>query len=397
MAYDDVVIVAAARTPIGKFNGCISDISSYSLGAIVIEEVLRRANVSKESVSEVIMGQVLTAAQGMNPARHAAMKAGLPNHVPACIVNQVCGSGLRSVAMGFQAIKTGDSSVVVAGGQESMSLSPHCVHMRKPTIRNAVLVDSMYEDGLIDCIHECHMGDTAENVAHKFNVTRKQQDEFASLSQAKVAAAQKEGKFKKEIVAVAVKDRKGIEHLIVDDEFPRPETSVETLGRLRTCFNPVGGTPASVTAGNCAGLNDGAAAVLLMSKNEAQKRSLEPMCRIVSWAHVGLDPMVMGTGPVPAILKALSKAGWKTTDVDIYEINEAFAAQCVAIVNELELDPAKVNVNGGSIALGHPLGASGARILVTLLYEMQHRNAKKGVASLCIGGGMGIALCVERS
>ena len=390
----DVVIVAAVRTPIGKFNGSLSDVPSYDLGAIVIQEVLKRANVPKDSVSEVLMGQVLTAGQGMNPARHAALKAGLPNSVPACTINQVCGSGLRVVAMGFQAIRSGDASIVVAGGQESMSLSPHCVHMRKPTINNTTLVDSMYKDGLTDCVHNCHMGDTAENVAHKFSVTRKEQDEFACTSQQKAAAA--EGKFRSEIISVPVKDRKGIEHLVSEDEFPRPDTTVEVLNRLRTSFTPVEKTPATVTAGNSAGINDGAAAVLMMAKCEAEKRSLQPMCSVVSWAHVGIDPLIMGTGPIPAITKALSKAGWKSNEVDLFEINEAFAAQSVAVLRELKLDPKKVNVNGGSIALGHPLGASGTRILVTLLYEMQRRNARKGVASLCIGGGMGIALCVER-
>ena len=396
MADDEVVIVAAARTPIGKFCGSLSSISVHLLGSIVIKEVLKRAAVAEEDVSEVIFGNVLTAGQGMNTARHASLEAGLPYTTPACTINQVCGSGLRAVAMGFQSIKCGDASIVVAGGQESMSQSAHCIHIRNGVRGNKDMVDTMYEDGLKDCIHKCMMGETAENVAKKYNISREEQDKYAFSSQYKAASAIKEEKFKKEIVAVAVKDRKGIVHEISEDEFPRPNTTVEGLSRLKPAFLPANDLSGTVTAGNSSGVNDGAAAVLLMTENEAKKRSLIPMCRIVSWAHSGVDPLLMGTGPIPAIKKAISKAGWDIKDIDIFEINEAFASPSVAVMKELGIDPLKVNVNGGSIALGHPIGASGTRILVTLAHEMLARKAKKGLAALCIGGGMGVALCVER-
>ena len=397
MSVNDIVVVSAARTPIGKFCGAFSDTPSYALGAVVIEEVLKRANVSKNDVSEVIFGQVLTAGQGMNPARHASLKAGLPHSIPACTINQVCGSGLRVVAMACQAIRSGDSNVIIAGGQENMSLSPHCVHMRKPSGHgDAKLRDTMYSEGLTDPIHQCHMGDTAENVVSKYKLSRKEQDEYACASQQKAAAAIKQGKFKKEIVPVSVVGKKGVVSIVAEDEFPRPDTTLEVLGRLRAAFTPAGDTSGSVTAGNSSGVNDGAAAVLLMTEKEAKNRSLKPLCHIASWAHAGVDPLIMGTGPVPAVKKALDKAGWDINDVDLFEINEAFAAPSLAVMRDLEVDSNKVNVHGGSIALGHPLGASGTRILVTLIHAMEDRNVTKGVAGLCIGGGMGIAICVQR-
>ena len=398
MSTINVVIVSGVRTPIGKFCGSFSDIPAHELGAAVIEEVLSRGNVSKNDVSEVIFGQVLTAGQGMNPARHATLKAGLPHTVPACTINQVCGSGLRSVAMGYQAIKSGDASIVVAGGQENMTLSPHCIHIRAPTIRGEKnIIDTMDSDGLTDCIHKCSMGDTAENIACKYNLSREAQDKFALSSQIKAANAVAEQRFKKEIIPILIKDRKGVVHQITTDEYPRPNTTLETLARLRPVFQPPdNSSPGTVTAGNASGLNDGAAALLLMSEQEALRRSLNIMCHIKSWAHAGVDPLLMGTGPVPAVLKAVSKAGWKLSDIDLFELNEAFASQSLAVLSELKVDESKVNVNGGSIALGHPLGASGARILVTLLHEMERRDVRKGVAALCVGGGMGVAMCVER-
>ncbi|CAK8686418.1 unnamed protein product [Clavelina lepadiformis] len=396
----EVVIVSAARTAIGNINGALSTLPAHQLGSVVIAEVLKRAKLLPAEVSEVILGQVLTAGQGMNPSRHAAVLAGLPVSVPTCLINQVCGSSIRAVAIASQAIKCGDASVVVAGGQESMSLAPHCVHMRRGISLGAVnLIDSMMEDGLTDCFHKCSMGSTAETVASQWKISREEQDAFALSSQRKAGQAQKEGKFKKEIVSVMVKSKRS-EVTFEEDEFPKPNSDMESLAHLKPVFvSPADkekGIIGTVTPGNATGLNDGAAAVVVMSLEEAKKRSLPTLGKIASWAHVGVDPLIMGTGPISAIRKAVSKAGWKLEDVDLFEINEAFASQSLAIVRELGIDMDKVNVNGGSIALGHPLGASGARCLVTLLYAMEGRGSKKGVVSLCIGGGMGIAMCIER-
>jgi acetyl-CoA C-acetyltransferase len=388
----DVVIVAAARTPVGAFNGGLSSLKAHELGKIAITEALKRAKVDPKEVNEVILGQVLTAGQGMNPARQASIAAGLPIETTAYGINQVCGSGLRAVAEGFKAIKVGDSRIVVAGGQESMSLSPHATHLRNGTkMGPAELVDTMIRDGLWDAFNGYHMGNTAENVAQKWQITREQQDEFALASQQKAEAAMKAGKFKDEIVGVTVKGRKG-DQVIDTDEHPRHGTTLDALQKLRPAFSKDG----TVTAGNASGINDGAAALVLMSAEEAQKRGLKPLARIASWATAGVDPAVMGSGPIPASKKALEKAGWKAADLDLVEANEAFAAQACAVNKDIGWDPVKVNVNGGAIALGHPIGASGARVLTTLLHEMQRRDAKKGLATLCIGGGMGIALCVER-
>jgi acetyl-CoA C-acetyltransferase len=388
----DVVIVGAARTPIGAFNGGLSSLPAHELGKIALTEAMRRANVDPKEVSEVVLGHVLTAGAGMNTARQAALAAGLPVETTAYAVNQVCGSGLRAVAEGFKAIRVGDSRIVLAGGQESMSLSPHCAHLRAGTkMGNAELVDTMIKDGLWDAFNGYHMGNTAENVAQKWQITREQQDEFAAASQQKAEAAQKAGRFKDEIVPVKIQTRKG-ETVVDTDEHPRHGTTLEALMKLRPAFDKNG----TVTAGNASGINDGAAALVLMSAEEAQRRGLKPLARIVSWATAGVDPKVMGSGPIPASRKALEKAGWKAADLDVVEANEAFAAQACAVNKDLGWDAGKVNVNGGAIALGHPIGASGARILVTLLHEMQHRQAKKGLATLCIGGGMGIAMCVER-
>jgi acetyl-CoA C-acetyltransferase len=388
----DVVIVSAARTPIGSFNGGLSTLPAHELGKIAITEALRRASVEPKEVSEVVFGHVLTAAGGQNTARQAAIAAGLPVETTAYVVNQVCGSGLRTVAEGFKAIRLGDSRIVVAGGQESMSLAPHAMHLRNGTkMGNAELVDTMIKDGLWDAFNGYHMGNTAENVAQRWQITREQQDEFAAASQQKAEAAQKAGKFKDEIVPVTIKTRKG-DQVIDTDEHPRHGTTLEALMKLRPAFDKNG----TVTAGNASGINDGAAALILMSAEEAQKRGLKPLARIASWATAGVDPAVMGSGPIPASRKALEKAGWKASDLDLVEANEAFAAQACAVNKDLGWDTSKVNVNGGAIALGHPIGASGARVLVTLLHEMQRRQAKKGLATLCIGGGMGIAMCVER-
>ena len=391
-ATHDVVIVSAARTPIGAFLGAFATVPAHELGAIAIREALTRAKVDPADVDEVVLGQVLTAGQGQNPARQAAMAAGVPVEKTAYLINQVCGSGLRTVALAAQAIRLGDATIMVAGGQENMSLSQHAMNMRTGTKMGAAeLTDTMVKDGLWDAFNDYHMGTTAENVAGQFKLDRTAQDAFAAHSQQKAEAAIKAGKFKDEIVPVTIKTRKG-ETLVDADEYPRAGTTVETLSGLRPAFSKDG----TVTAGNASGLNDGAAALVLMSAAEAKKRGLKPLARIVSWATAGVAPDIMGTGPIPASTKALEKAGWTAGDLDLIEANEAFAAQACAVNQAMKWDAAKVNVNGGAIALGHPIGASGARILVTLLHEMQRSDAKKGLATLCIGGGMGIALCVER-
>jgi acetyl-CoA C-acetyltransferase len=387
-----IVIASAARTPVGAFNGAFVTLPAHELGKVAIGEALARGKVEKVQVSEVILGQILTAGQGQGPARQASVAAGLPVEIPAYGVNMLCGSGLKAVAMGTQAIANGDSKIVVAGGQESMSQAPHCVHLRNGVkMGNADLVDTMIKDGLWDAFNGYHMGNTAENVAQKWQITREQQDEFALSSQNKAEAAQKSGRFKDEIVPVTIKARKG-DVVVSDDEYPRHGATLEALKELRPAFAKDG----TVTAGNASGINDGAAAVVLMSEDEARRRGLTPLARVVSWAQAGVDPAIMGSGPIPASRKALEKAGWKIGDLDLIEANEAFAAQACAVGKDLGWDASRVNVNGGAIALGHPIGASGARILVTLLYEMQKRDAKKGLATLCIGGGMGIAMCVER-
>ncbi|MBP7063793.1 acetyl-CoA C-acetyltransferase [Ferrovibrio sp.] len=388
----DIVIAAAARTPVGSFNGTLSGVPAHYLGQVAIDGALKRAGVAPADVSEVIMGQILTAAQGQNPARQASINAGLPNEVPAWNVNMLCGSGLRAVALGFQAIKNGDSKVVVAGGQESMSQAPHAAYLRAGhKMGDLGFIDTMIRDGLWDAFNGYHMGQTAENVAMQFQITREQQDEFAVKSQNKAEAAQKAGKFKDEIVPVTIKGRKG-DTIVDQDEYIRHGATIEAMKGLRPAFAKDG----SVTAANASGINDGAAAVVLMSAEEAAQRGIKPLARIVSWAQSGVDPKIMGTGPIPASRAALAKAGWSTSDLDLVEANEAFAAQACAVNKELGWDTDKVNVNGGAIAIGHPIGASGARVLVTLLYEMQRRDAKKGLATLCIGGGMGIAMCVAR-
>ncbi len=388
----EIVIAAAARTPVGSFNGAFGALPAHELGKIAVQGAMTRAGVKPEEVDEIILGQILQAGQGQNPARQAAVNAGVPVEKTAFAINQLCGSGLRAVALGYQAIRNGDASIMVVGGQESMSQAPHVAHIRDGVKMGELkFVDSMLKDGLWDAFHGYHMGNTAENVAQKYQITRAEQDAFACASQNKAEAAQKAGRFKDEIVPVTVKTRKG--DVVVDtDEFPRHGTTVEALGKLRPAFSKDG----SVTAGNASGINDGAAAVVLMTADEAKKRGVTPMARIVSWATTGVDPSIMGIGPVTATRKALEKAGWTVKDLDLVEANEAFAAQALAVGKELGLDPAKLNVNGGAIAIGHPIGASGARILTTLLFEMQKRDAKKGLATLCIGGGMGIAMCVER-
>ncbi|MBS4046442.1 MAG: acetyl-CoA C-acetyltransferase [Alphaproteobacteria bacterium] len=388
----DIVIASAARTPVGSFNGALSGVPAHYLGQVAIDGALKRAGVQPNEVSEVIMGQILTAAQGQNPARQASINAGLPVEVPAWGVNMLCGSGLRAVALGFQAVKNGDSAIVVAGGQESMSQAPHAAYLRAGhKMGDLGFVDTMIRDGLWDAFNGYHMGNTAENVAKQFQITRDQQDEFAVKSQNKAEAAQKAGKFKDEIVPVTIKGRKG-DTVVENDEYIRHGATVDAMKALRPAFAKDG----SVTAGNASGINDGAAAVVLMSAEEAKKRGVKPLARIVSWAQSGVDPSIMGTGPIPASREALKKAGWKASDLDLIEANEAFAAQACAVNKDMGWDTDKVNVNGGAIAIGHPIGASGARVLVTLLYEMQRRDAKKGLATLCIGGGMGIAMCVQR-
>jgi acetyl-CoA C-acetyltransferase len=388
----DVVIVAAARTPIGAFNGALSSVPAHDLGKVAIVEALKRAKLDPKEVSEVILGQILSAGAGQNPARQAAINAGIPVERTAYQINQLCGSGLRAVALGFQAIRNGDSEIVVAGGQESMSQAPHCIHLRNGTkMGDAQMIDTMIKDGLWDAFNGYHMGMTAENVAQQWQITRDEQDKFAVASQNKAEAAQKAGRFKDEIVPVTISTRKG-DVVVADDEYPKHGTQLDGLTKLRPAFKKDG----TVTAGNASGINDGAAALVLMSAENAAKRGLKPLARIASWATVGVDPAIMGSGPIPSSRAALAKAGWKAEDLDLIEANEAFAAQACAVNKDLGFDTSKVNVNGGAIALGHPIGASGARVLVTLLHEMQKRGAKKGLATLCIGGGMGIALTVER-
>ncbi|MEJ2623207.1 MAG: acetyl-CoA C-acetyltransferase [Pseudolabrys sp.] len=389
---DDIVIVSAARTPVGAFNGAFANVPAHELGRTAIHAALERAGVEGDRVSEVIMGQILTAGQGQNPARQASINAGIPVESPAWGVNQLCGSGLRAVALGYQAIANGDSDIVVAGGQESMSMAPHCQHLRTGVkMGDFKMIDTMIKDGLWDAFNGYHMGNTAENVAKQWQITREMQDEFAVASQNKAEAAMKAGKFKDEIVPVTIKNRKG--DIVVDtDEYPKAGVTMATVGKLKPAFDKEG----TVTAANASGINDGAAAVVLMKASEAAKLGHTPLARIVSWAQAGVDPAIMGTGPIPASRAALKKAGWSKDDLDLIEANEAFAAQACAVNKDLGWDTSKVNVNGGAIAIGHPIGASGARVLTTLLFEMQKRDAKKGLATLCIGGGMGIAMCVER-
>jgi acetyl-CoA C-acetyltransferase len=389
---DDIVIVGAARTAVGAFNGAFASLPAHELGKVAIKAALERAGIDTPRVSEVIMGQILTAGEGQNPARQASIAAGIPVESPAWAVNQLCGSGLRAVALGYQALLNGDSDIVVAGGQESMSMAPHCAHLRGGVkMGNFEMVDTMIKDGLWDAFNGYHMGNTAENVARQWQITRQQQDEFAVGSQNKAEAAQNAGRFKDEIAPVTIKARKG--DIVVDaDEFPKHGTTLDGISKLRPAFAKDG----TVTAANASGINDGAAAVVLMKASEAAKENRKVLARIVSWAHAGVDPAIMGTGPIPASRAALKKAGWSIGDLDLIEANEAFAAQACAVNKDLGWDTGKVNVNGGAIALGHPIGASGARVLVTLLHEMEKRNARKGLATLCIGGGMGIAMCVER-
>ena len=388
----DIAIVSAVRTPVGAFNGAFAALPAHELGAVAIKAALERAKLAAGDVDEAILGQILTAGAGQNPARQAAVAAGIPVEKTAIQINQLCGSGLRAVALGYQAISVGDSEIVVAGGQESMSQAPHCIHLRNGTkMGDAQMIDTMIKDGLWDAFNGYHMGNTAENVAQKWQITREQQDQFAAASQQKAEAAQKAGKFKDEIVPVTIKTRKG-DVLVDSDEYPKHGTTVEALAKLRPAFDKSG----TVTAGNASGINDGAAVVVLMSAKDADKRGLKPLARIVSWATAGVDPAVMGSGPIPASRAALKKAGWNQQDLDLVEANEAFAAQACAVNKDLGWDANKVNVNGGAIAIGHPIGASGTRVLVTLLHEMQKRGSRKGLATLCIGGGMGIAMCVER-
>ena len=388
---DDIVIASAARTPVGSFNGAFAAVPAHTLGAVAIKAALQRAGVDASEVDEVILGQILTAAAGQNPARQAAVAAGIPVERTAFGINQLCGSGLRSVALAAQQIATGDASIVVAGGQESMTQAPHAQQLRAgQKMGDLALVDTMIRDGLWDAFQGYHMGTTAENVAQKFQITREQQDEFAFNSQRKAGEAMKAGRFRDEIAPVTVKGRKG-DTVVENDEYPKPDTSMEILTKLRPAFAKDG----SVTAGNASGINDGAAAIVVMSGAEASRRGIEPLARIVSWATAGVDPSIMGTGPIPSSRKALQKAGWSIGDLDLIEANEAFAAQACAVNKDLAWDASKVNVNGGAIALGHPIGASGARVLTTLLHEMKRRGAKKALATLCIGGGMGVAMCVE--
>lgn len=388
----EIVIVAAKRTPVGSFLGSFASTPAHELGRVAIEAALAQAGVAGADVSEVILGQVLTAGQGQNPARQASMNAGIPQEVPAWCLNQLCGSGLRSVALGFQSLQLGDTNIVVAGGQESMSCAPHAQALRAGAkMGDVTLVDTMLKDGLIDAFHNYHMGITAENLAEKYGITREEQDVFSVRSQNLAEKAQAEGRFKDEIVPVTLKTRKG-EVVVSEDEFIRPGTTLEKLSGLRPAFKKDG----TVTAGNASGINDGAAAIVMMTAEEAARRGLTPMATVKSWATAGVDPAIMGIGPVPATRKALEKAGWTVDDLDLIEANEAFAAQSLAVGKDLGWDLDKVNVNGGAIAIGHPIGASGARILTTLLYEMVRRDAKKGLATLCIGGGMGVAVCLER-
>ena len=389
---DDIVIVSAARTPVGSFSGALGTLPAHTLGAVALQAAFERAGVESGDVDEVILGQVLAAGEGQNPARQAARAAGLADSKTAFGINQVCGSGLRAVALAAQQIRTGESAIVAAGGMESMSLSQHSAYLRAGQKMGGLeFIDTMLKDGLWDAFHGYHMGNTAENVATKYQITREQQDQFALGSQQKASAAQKAGRFKDEIVPVTVKTRKG-DVVVADDEYIRHDSTIEGMARLRPAFSKDG----TVTAGNASGINDGAAALVLMSAAEAAKRGLTPLARIAAFATAGVDPAVMGTGPIPSTRKALARAGWKVDDLDLIEANEAFAAQALAVNKDLGWDTDKVNVNGGAIAIGHPIGASGARVLITLLHEMQKRDAKKGLATLCIGGGMGVAMCVER-
>ncbi len=391
MSSSSIVIASAARTPVGSFNGAFANVAAHDLGATAIKAVLERAGVDAKEVDEVILGQVLSAGQGQNPARQAAMKAGIPQEATAWGMNQLCGSGLRALALGMQQISAGDATIIIAGGQESMSMAPHCAHLRAGTkMGDMKMVDTMIKDGLTDAFYGYHMGTTAENVARQFQLTRDEQDAFALASQNKAEAAQVAGRFKDEIVPVVVPGRKG--DVTVDaDEYIRIGATLDSMTKLRPAFDKEG----TVTAGNASGINDGAAAALLMSEAEAQRRGITPLVRIASWATAGVDPQIMGTGPIPASRKALQKAGWKISDLDLVEANEAFAAQACAVNKDLGWDTSIVNVNGGAIAIGHPIGASGARVLNTLVFEMKRRGAKKGLATLCIGGGMGIAMCLE--
>ena len=389
---NSVVITSALRTAIGSFGGTLKKIPAHDLGATVISESLKKSNLKKDEIDEVVMGQVLTAATGQNPARQASIKSGIPKEKPAYIVNQVCGSGLRSVASGFQSILSNDSQIVIAGGQENMSASPHAINLRNgKKLGDTELIDTMIKDGLWDAFNGYHMGNTAENVATEFQITREEQDKFAYNSQNKALKAQKENKFKDEIIKIKVKSKKS-EIEFLKDEHPRGGVDIESLKRLKSVFQKNG----TVTAGNSSGINDGAAAVVLMNEDRANKKGLKKLVRIKSWASCGVDPALMGTGPIPSSKKALDLAGWSVKDLDIVEANEAFAAQSIAVLKTLGIPEEKVNVNGGAIALGHPIGASGTRILVTLIHEMIKREAKKGLATLCIGGGMGIAMCIER-
>ena len=387
-----VVIASATRTPVGAFNGALASLPAHELGKVAIRSALDRARLEPGEVSEVIMGQILAAGAGQNPARQASILAGIPVDAPAWGMNQLCGSGLRAVALGAQQIQLGASKIVIAGGQESMSQAPHCAHLREGTKMGDVkFIDTMIKDGLWDAFNGYHMGTTAENVARQWQITREEQDRFAVASQNKAEAARKAGKFKDEITPVTIKTRKG-ETVFADDEYIKDGVTYDSIAKLRPAFDKEG----TVTAANASGINDGAAAVVLMTLAEANKRGLTPLARIVAWAHAGVDPSIMGTGPIPASKKALERAGWSVKDLDLIEANEAFAAQACAVNKGLGWDTEKVNVNGGAIAIGHPIGASGARVLNTLLFEMQRRNAKKGLATLCIGGGMGVAMCVER-
>ena len=387
-----IVIASAARTPVGSFNGALSSVAAHDLGAVAIKAALERAGVDPSEVDEVILGQILSAGQGQNPARQAAMAAGIPQEATAWGLNQLCGSGLRAVALGMQQITSGDANIIVAGGQESMSMAPHAIHLRNGVkMGNANMVDTMMYDALTDAFYKYLMGTTAENVAKQWQLSRDEQDAFAVASQNKAEAAQKAGKFKDEIAAVTIKGRKG-DTVVEEDEYIKHGTTIEGVSKLRPAFDKEG----TVTAANASGINDGGAATVLMTEAEAAKRGITPMARIASWATAGVDPQIMGTGPIPASRKALKKAGWSVNDLDLVEANEAFAAQACAVNKDMGWDPAIVNVNGGAIAIGHPVGASGARILNTLLFEMVRRDAKKGLATLCIGGGMGVALCVER-
>jgi acetyl-CoA C-acetyltransferase len=389
---ETIVIASAARTPVGSFNGALASLPAHELGKVAIKAAIERANIEPGDVSEVIMGQILTAGEGQNPARQASIAAGIPVDSPAWGMNQLCGSGLRAVALAAQQIQLGSASIVVAGGQESMSQAPHVAHLRDGTKMGDVkFIDTMIKDGLWDAFNGYHMGTTAENVARQWQITREEQDQFAVASQNKAEAAKKAGKFKDEIAPVTIKTRKG-DVVVSEDEYIRDGATLESVTKLRPAFEKDG----TVTAGNASGINDGAAAVVLMTLAEAKKRGITPLARIVSWAHAGVDPSIMGTGPIPASKKALEKAGWTVADLDLIEANEAFAAQACAVNKGLGWDTSKVNVNGGAIAIGHPIGASGARVLNTLLFEMKRRDAKKGLATLCIGGGMGVAMCVER-